>query len=244
VKRLGSGRKPFFPGAEKDVAIQVRNRRKEGKMVSKSFVIKELRKGAEKENTTLFGKVKLGCDLVEGFLRRNGFSLRFPSCIRTDNLDESILICRAFHRDWFVILSDTGAIKYAKALDPHYGRFLLKYRFNGDEVPYRFGRVKSIVSLVGERSTHVTFPPGWEARLATLFLLGNGLGEIVLVVVIFQGKFFNDSAKRKSELEKLRLKYPNIRVLFQKKAWMDSEVLLHILKTVPSRFRCPLIHSY
>jgi hypothetical protein len=203
-------------------------------MVSKSFVIKELRKEAEKENSDLLAKVKFGSDLLDGFFRRNGFALRFPSCIRADNLDESILICRAFHRDWLAILLDSGSIKYAKYLDPQYGRFLLKYRFNGDEVPYRFGRVKSIVSVMGERSTHVTFPPGWEARLATLFLLGNGHGEMVLVVVIFQGQFNNDSSKRKAEVEKLKSKYPSIRVLFQKKAWMDSEVLLHILKTVRS----------
>lgn len=70
-------------------------------------------------------------------MRRNGFSLRYPSCIRSENLDESILICRAFHHRLLTIFADSGEVKYAaKVLHPCYGRFLLKYLFNGDEVSF------------------------------------------------------------------------------------------------------------
>jgi hypothetical protein len=74
-----------------------------------------------------------------------------------------------------------------KPLDSSFGRFLLRYRFNGDELPYRFGRVKSIVSETNESLTHVTWPPGWEARLATLFLMTDATGRVVITAVIFKG---------------------------------------------------------
>jgi hypothetical protein len=164
-------------------------------------------------------------------MRRNGFSLRLPSCIRPDNLEESILICRAFNRQQLSIFADSGDVKYAIGpLNPQYGRFILKYRFNGDEVPYRFGRVKSVVSVVGEAATHVIYPPGWEARLATIFLIMDANGNIVVFVLIFLGAFNSTTVKRLQELESLRLKAPHIRIVFQKKGWMDGAVLAEITK--------------
>lgn len=81
-------------------------------------------------------------------MRRNKFSLRYPSCIRSDNLDESILICRAFHRRLLNIFADLGEVKYAaRALHPSFGRFLLKYRFNGDEVSFFFSLVIADISI-------------------------------------------------------------------------------------------------
>lgn len=234
VRKFGCGRKPLFPKAEGIVASIVKDRRKNCKLVSKAFILKNLKIEAEKENRDLFLRTKFSPELVAGFMRRSRFSLRYPSCIRTDNLDESILICRAFHRDLFRILSDSGDVKYAKSLlDPSFGRFLLKYRFNGDEVPYRFGRVKSIVSITGENATQVTWPPGWEARLATLFLLMNGEGAFAgKIVVIFQGSFDSPSKKRREEVKDYSQKYPNVFVLFQKKAWMDGPVLARITTDV------------
>lgn len=233
LKRLGSGRKPLFPKAEKIVSDIVREKRKNCKLVSKRFVLKSLQAEAEKENSELFRSCKFTPELISGFMRRNRLSLRFPSCKRTDNLEDSIMICRAFHRDLLGILSDNGATKYAVTMDPQYGRFLLKYRFNGDELPYRFGRVKSIVSEKGEALTHVTYPPGWEARLATLMLLMDASGTLVgPVPVIFQGAFGKDNAKRKEEVATYRQQYPNVKVIFQKKAWMDSDVLELVLKEV------------
>jgi hypothetical protein len=165
-RRLGSGNKPLFSKAEKIVADMVRERRRQCQLVSKAFVLKHLRLEAEKENSGLFATCKFSPVLIAGFMRRKKLSLRYPSCIRSDNLDESILICRGFHRQLLSVIADSGPVKYARGpLHPSFGRFLLKYRFNGDEVPYRFGRVKSIVSEQGENVTQVAWPVGWEARL-------------------------------------------------------------------------------
>jgi hypothetical protein len=88
------------------------------------------------------------------------------------------------------------------------------------------------VSLTNENVTQVTWPPGWEARLATLFLLVDGRGHIAAVVVIFQGSFDSFSKKRMEELELYSKKYPKVRVFFQKKAWMDGQLLTAITKKV------------
>lgn len=230
-KRFGSGRHALFPKSESKVAEIVRDRRKGGKLVSKALILKHLKLEAEKENREAFANCQWSAEMVSNFMRRNGFSLRYPSCTRMDNLEESILICRAFHRGQLAIFADTGEKKYAvRELDPQYGRYRLKYRFNGDEVPYRFGRIKSVVSLSGESATHVTWPPGWEARLATMYLLMDGEGRIAVLVLIFSGAFERSTKRRLAEIAQLERKAPHIKVLFQKKAWMDGQVLASITK--------------
>lgn len=187
-RHIGGGRPPLFPKAEAAVALIVRQRREQCKLVSKAFVLKHLKLEAEKEDAAKFEKAKFSPEMVNGFMRRNRFSLRYPSCIRSDDLATAILVCRAFHRQLLQVLADDGEVKHAKKpLDPSYGRFSLEHRFNGDEVPYRFGRVKSIVSVTNESLTHVAWPPGWEARLATLFLMTNAQGRVVIAAVIFKG---------------------------------------------------------
>jgi hypothetical protein len=231
IKRMGSGKKALFPQSEKKVAEMVRDRRRACKLVSKAFILKNLKAEAQIENSVAFSTCKWSPDMISAFMRRNKFSLRFPSCIRAHSLEDSILIGRAYHRRLLGILSDSGDLKYAKKpLDPQYGRFLLNYRFNGDEVPFRFGRVKSVVSLAGENVTQVTWPAGWEARLATIFLLMDANGRIVLLVLIFQGTFNSSGKRRATEEADIARKCPHVKVLFQKKAWMDGEVLRTITK--------------
>lgn len=232
-RRLGSGRLPSFPKAEEAVAKLVNDRRRECRIVSKSFVLKHLKIEAEKEAPEKFAQAKFCPDMVSSFMRRNGFSLRHPSCIRHDDLATAILICRAYHRELLSVLADDGPVHYAKKpLHPSFGRFLLKYRENGDELPYRFGRVKSIVSLAGESLTHITRPPGWEARLATLFLLANALGSITAVAIIFQGSFDKPAKSQLEEVAAYKRKYPGIHVFFQKKALMDGALLTRITQQV------------
>lgn len=237
LKRSGSpGRKPLFPKAEKIVAERVRDKRKKCKLVSKRYILKEFQEEAKKEDPTAYATCKWTPEIISGFMRRNRLSLRFPSCKRSENLEDSILVCRAFHRDLLEVLADTGVVKYAKSMHPEFGRFLLKYRFNADELPYRFGRIKSIVSEVGEGLTHVTYPPGWEARLATIMLIMDANGCLVgPVPVIFAGSFYKESAKRKAEVSDYLRKYPNVKPIFQKKAWMDSDVLEFVMKEVLTR---------
>lgn len=234
MKRLGSpGRKPLFPKAEKIVAERVRIKRRKCKLVSKRYILKEFQEEAKKEDSIAYATCKWTPEIISGFMRRNRLSLRFPSCKRSENLEDSILVCRAFHRDLLAVLADTGVVKYAKSMHPEFGRFLLKYRFNADELPYRFGRIKSIVSEVGEGLTHVTYPPGWEARLATIMLIMDANGRLIgPVPVIFAGSFYKEGSKRKAEVSDYLRKYPNVKPIFQKKAWMDSDVLEFVMKEV------------
>ena len=233
VRKHGSGRPAVFPAAEALVASMIHDRRRLCRLVSKAFVLKQLKIEAEKENPVEFEKCKFSSGMMINFFRRNRFSLRYPSCTRLNSLDEAILICRAFHRDLLRVLADDGDVRYAKkALDPSFGRFKLKYRFNGDEVPYRFGRVKSIVSETNESLTHVAWPPGWEARLATIYLVMDALGHVVAVVLIFAGSLEKPSKRQLAEVAGYKRKYPNVHVLFQPKAWMNGVLLSLITKKI------------
>lgn len=91
--------------------------------------------------------------------------------------------------------------------------------------------MKSIVSIEGEHATHVAYPPGWEARLGTIFLLMNALGDIAGLVCIFQGAFDSTTPKRTQELAALA-KFKNVTVMFQRKAWMDGKILDEIVRKV------------
>jgi hypothetical protein len=53
-------------------------------------------------------------------------------------------------------------------------------------------------------------------------------GRIAFMVLIFSGTFESKGKKRLAELSALEKKGPNIKVLFQKKAWMDGQVLTAI----------------
>jgi hypothetical protein len=67
----------------------------------------------------------------------------------------------------------------------------------------------------------------------------DGEGRIVLFVVIFAGVFESSAKKRLAEIAQLTLKAPHVKVLFQKKAWMDGQVLAAITK----RFFLPYLRD-
>lgn len=87
------------------------------------------------------------------------------------------------------------------------------------------------MSIEGEHATQVAYPPGWEARLGTIFLLMNALGDIAGLVCIFQGAFGSTTPKRTQELAALA-KFKNVKVMFQRKAWMDGKILDEIVRKV------------
>lgn len=79
------------------------------------------------------------------------------------------------------------------------------------------------------------FPPGWEARRGTLFLIGTADGDLVFPVpIIFHGT--GTSRKIKEEMARLHALYPNVRIYFQKKAWMTSEIMRRIAQDVRLSF--------
>lgn len=143
-RHLGGGRTASFPAAEAALALLVRDRRQRCKIVSKAFVLKNLRLEAQKENAALYEKTKFSPEMVAGFMRRNRFSLRFPSCIRSDDLPNAILICRAFHRQLLGVLADDGTINPIV--------FFQSDRFHGEGV---FFQLPFVFRIQDEANTQV-----------------------------------------------------------------------------------------
>lgn len=98
------------------------------------------------------------------------------------------------------------------------------------QVPLYFGPASSrTVSVLGERQTHIRCLSGWGDRIATMVLTISADGTLVSpVVLIFKGKGKQVNAE---ELRAYAL-LPNTLILWQKKAWIDSEKEMEVMKRV------------
>ena len=133
---FGPGRHPSFPQTEIQVASTIRERRLSSKIVTKDFVLTEIRKLAAVENHELFEKLKVGDDIFFAFMRRQRFSFRKPSNTKALTLESSQKIVRGFFQWLLKLLKDDfgDEIKRAKSMDPVEGSYPLDCRANKDEV--------------------------------------------------------------------------------------------------------------
>jgi hypothetical protein len=87
-------------------------------------------------------------------------------------------------------------------------------------VPGFFGGPRRIVSLRGEKATQVRIPEGFEQRICTYVLEFKADGTCVSpTVLIFKGTGKKISPEELAEYSKL----PDIVVLWQRKAWIDTD---------------------
>jgi hypothetical protein len=132
----GCGRHAAFPKSEEKVAIEIRNRRQKSKIVTKDWVISEIRKLASTENPTLFAKLKVEDDVFFAFMKRHRFSFRKPSNTKAMTLEKGQKLVRGFFQWLLKLLNDDfgDGIKRTRVMDAVYGRYPLDCRANKDEV--------------------------------------------------------------------------------------------------------------
>lgn len=136
-KRIGSSKRPLFPEAEASTGALAREKRKEGKIVTKSWFVKLLKERAGQEKPEKAAKARFSPELIAGALRRQGLALRFPSCTKAMSLENGVITCRGFFQWLRLLIRDElpDGIKRAMGpLDTIYGRFPLDCRGNKDEV--------------------------------------------------------------------------------------------------------------
>lgn len=109
---------------------------------------------------------------------------------------------------------------------PKYGRFPPLGRINSDEVPGKFGGTDSILSLEGESSTILRVLEGWGDRICTWRLTAGPGGLQFPVGVIFKGTGLKLSQEELDYYKTL----PNIVVLFQVNAWVDTTIELKLVE--------------
>ena len=227
-ENFGSGRKPRFPNAEAAVAQTVRSRRGLHLVVSKALIIRELTSEAKKENKNLLEKYPITDDIFFGFLWRNKFSFRKPSNVKSLTKAESMKRIRGFWK-WLIKLYKGEipiVIGESDEILPKYGRFPPLCRLNSDEVPGKFGGTDSIVSIQGEDSTILRVLEGWGDRICTWRLTAGPGGLQLPVGIIFKGAGVKLSQEEFDYYKTL----PNVVVLFQVNAWVDTTIELKLVE--------------
>lgn len=132
----GGGRKPRFPSAEAIVGTQLKQRRKNSLVVTKSFAIRRFKEEAKKENPAEFAVTKFDPSMLLSFFRRQGLALRLPSCTKAMSLEQGEVTCRGYHKWFRLLIKDElpDGKKRAVVMDPVGGRFPFDCRANKDEV--------------------------------------------------------------------------------------------------------------
>ncbi len=248
------GRTPLFKLSEVIVGDEVRRRRAAHLPVSLQRVVALLKEEAKREialmesrgaNPGVLGRMqecKFSGRMINAFMFRQNLSIRKVSCIKLIPLEEAILLMRGFYKYLiFRILIDKD--KYcARLLDPHFGRFLLQFRINKDEVPMRLGSSSKTIGSTTDRETHVRWLPGFGDRIATLIVAIDGTGYLLDIVIIFKGK-----GMRQEQYNN----YPGIKVFYQDKAWINvqqetkwwRDVFLPYTKAFPAGSEWLMLHD-
>ena len=233
-RKLGrSGRPPRFPKSEGAVGKAVRERRSRALVVTKRWTLDLFKTEAAKEDPAAAEKCRFGPDMFRSMLGRLGLACRLPSCTKAMSLDNGVLAGRGWHRFLLNLVRDEwpDGAKYALRFDPVEGRFLLKCRMNQDEVlvhcpsdisslspgPAQSRDSASIISVRGERQTHVRSIQGWGDRIATMVLGVSASGKLLDVVLIFKGQGTRLPPIETAAYSRLK----NVHVIWQKKAWID-----------------------
>lgn len=229
-ENFGSGQKPLFPKAEEKVAQTIRERRQSNSLVSKEWVLEQLRMEAKKENRVKYDKHEVSDDVFYAFLWRHGFSFRKPSNVKALSKTESVLRMRGFFNWTMDLLAGKIPVSIGETdeINPKFGRFPLICRANSDEVPGIFGGGDVTISVTGEGSTILRVPEQWGTRFCTWRLTAGPQGLHLPVAIVFKG-----TGKQLTEDElSLYKTLKNVVVLFQSNAWVDTTIELKIVEQV------------
>ena len=233
VRRIGlhgmhSGRRPLFALSERIVGDEVRRKRSLHLPVSVARMVTLLKEESQREISLLESRgvglgildrmraCKFSKKMINSFMRRERLSVRKVTCIKMIPLEEAVRLLRGFyvyliHR--VLVDSDNFASSF---LDPEFGRYLLRCRFNKDEVPFRLGSSIKTVSSADDRSTHVRCLPGFGDRIGTLIMTIDGSGYLLDIGIIFRGQGVTQE----------RYNVAGVKVWYQPKAWICEEVEL------------------
>ena len=104
--------------------------------MSKSSLIKVLKKAAEQEKPEEAAKHKFNYEYFLSFVARVGLSMRFPSNTKPMSLENGILVCRGYLQWFHKLISDEfgDGVTRNRIMDRTQGRFPFDCRFNKDEV--------------------------------------------------------------------------------------------------------------
>ncbi|XP_028404065.1 tigger transposable element-derived protein 2-like [Dendronephthya gigantea] len=215
-----------YPRASKLLVSEFKLRRAAGSKVSKLWIKKTMKAKIEmcygKEAAERF---KGSHNWFQRFKKRHGIVLRRRTNKKKDSADDGRSTIQKFHRNLRKSLK-TQRRRNRSSIDPKYGRWLPKNRYNIDQVPLAFvtGQ-ETTYDTLGSKQVWVSQPSsGLDKRQATLQLCIRAEGEQnVKPAIVFRGKG-NLSIFEKEQYDK------GVDVFYQPSAWMDTEVNMQWVK--------------
>lgn len=115
--KVGSGRHPFFPGAEAAAKAWVQELRRKGAPVTLAFFIAYFRQKSLEENPALYEKMRFSPMYVYRVLRRSGLSMRRVTNLKRHDLREGREVMSQFLRQFICLLRQDQ--------DEHLGRVVV-----------------------------------------------------------------------------------------------------------------------
>lgn len=210
-----------WPHMEETLAADIRKRIEKGLSVTGDFI----RIHAKQLIRTSYGdaeaeKFKGSCHWLFNFTRRQSFRWRVVTNVKDAGVVERLPKVIKWIENLKKRLS-----RGAPHRSGEYGRFLLHERYNFDQVPLELGAdTRRTYADKGAKRVRV-FSKNEKRRIATLMLVARADGSLdgIRWTIIFRGKG--------NVYEREKISYDtDVRIMFQKKAWMDDELCVEWAK--------------
>ena len=216
-----SARADKYPLAANLLVAEFKLRRAAGSKVTKLWLKKKMKEKIEAcYGTEQAAKFKGSSSWFQRFKRRHNIVLRRRTNKKKVCADDGRDTILKFHRGLRKSLNTKRKRKKSSEVDPKYGRWAPKNRYNVDQVPLPFVNERGTTyDTLGAKQVWVSQPSsGLDKRQATLQLCIRADGEQnVEPALIFRGKGRVAMAE-KGKYDK------RVDVYFQQNAWMDEEI--------------------
>jgi len=210
-----------YPEASKLLLVEFKLRRAAGNKVSKLWFKKKMKeKIAACYGPEEAAKFKGSNNWFQRFKKRHRIVLRRRTNKKKLCADDGRETIQKFHRDLRRSLRTSRRRNKSSTIDPKYGRWMPRHRYNVDQVPLPFvNEQDKTYETLGATQVWVSQPSaGLDKRQATLQLCIRATGvQNVKPALVFRGKG-NVSNEEKEKYDK------RVDVYFQKNAWMDEEI--------------------
>ena len=225
-RKAGGGAPVWFPTEEREVLLEITNRRAKGFKVKSRWVRALMKRKVRLSTSKRAQRFKATSTWLDGFMRRSGLSWRRKTnskpFIATDFQPK--VVRRIDHLKMVRLTSiPDDNVDVDLTLDKLFGLYPPNRTFNVDQVPLPFVVDNEItMDFTGTKRVWVKqMGSGLDKRQATLQLLIRGQGEQPKPCLIFRGKPGRGSKARQEEV---KLYDSDVTVIWQKKAWADTDV--------------------
>ena len=216
-----SARADKYPLAANLLVAEFKLRRAAGSKVTKLWLKKKMKEKIEAcYGTEQAANFKGSSNWFQRFKRRHNIVLRRRTNKKKVCADDGRDTILKFHRGLRKSLNTKRRRNKSSEVDPKYGRWAHKNRYNVDQVPLPFVNERGTTyDTLGAKQVWVSQPSsGLDKRQATLQLCIRADGEQnVKPALIFRGKGRVAMAE-KGKYDK------GVDVYFQQNAWMDEEI--------------------